>query len=99
MFEKDAIPADVLGVCARLREAGHQAFVVGGSIRDLLLGRPPGDFDVATSAHPEATLRIFGSRYAIPTGLAHGTITVLAGEPPGQRHVEVTTFRGEGAYL
>ncbi len=99
MFDRSAVPTDVLAVCARLREAGHQAFVVGGSVRDLLLGRPPGDFDVATSAHPDATLRIFGSRYAIPTGLQHGTVTVLAGEPPNQRHVEVTTFRGEGAYL
>jgi tRNA nucleotidyltransferase (CCA-adding enzyme) len=95
----DAIPHEVLAVCQRLREAGHAAFIVGGSVRDLLIGRPPGDFDVATSAHPEATLRIFGNRYAIPTGLQHGTVTVLAGEPPVQRHVEVTTFRGEGAYL
>lgn len=97
MFEPSAIPPDVLAVCQRLRQAGHQAFIVGGSVRDLLLGRPPGDFDVATSAHPEVTLRLFGSRYAIPTGLQHGTVTVLAGEPA--RHVEVTTFRGEGAYL
>jgi tRNA nucleotidyltransferase (CCA-adding enzyme) len=95
----DAIPHEVLAVCRRLREAGYAAFIVGGSIRDLLIERPPGDFDVATSAHPEATLRIFGNRYAIPTGLQHGTVTVLAGEPPLQRHVEVTTFRGEGAYL
>jgi tRNA nucleotidyltransferase (CCA-adding enzyme) len=93
------IPGDVLAVCRRLREAGHAAYLVGGSIRDLLLGRSPGDFDVATSARPEETLRLFGSRYAIPTGLQHGTVTVLAGEPGGQRHVEVTTFRGEGAYL
>jgi tRNA nucleotidyltransferase (CCA-adding enzyme) len=99
MFDASAIPDDVLQILRRLREAGHAAFVVGGSVRDLLLGRPPGDFDVATSAHPEATLKIFGSRYAIPTGLQHGTVTVLAGEPPAQRHVEVTTFRGEGAYL
>jgi tRNA nucleotidyltransferase (CCA-adding enzyme) len=99
MFDASAIPADVLAVCLRLREAGHQAFLVGGSVRDLLLGRAPGDFDVATSAHPNATLGIFGSRYAIPTGLQHGTVTVLAGEPPAQRHVEVTTFRGEGVYL
>ena len=99
MFEPSAIPDDVLKILRRLREAGHAAFVVGGSVRDLLLGRPPGDFDVATSAHPEATLKIFGSRYAIPTGLQHGTVTVLAGEPPTQRPVEVTTFRGEGAYL
>jgi tRNA nucleotidyltransferase (CCA-adding enzyme) len=99
MFERSAIPVDVLAVCECLRKAGHHAFIVGGSVRDLLIGRPPGDFDVATSAHPEATLHIFGSRYAIPTGLQHGTVTVLAGEPPNYRHVEITTFRGEGAYL
>lgn len=99
MFDKSEIPADVLAVCQRLRQAGHQAFIVGGSVRDLLLGRPPGDFDLATSAHPEATLGIFGSRFAIPTGLQHGTVTVLAGDPTRSRHVEVTTFRGEGAYL
>jgi tRNA nucleotidyltransferase (CCA-adding enzyme) len=99
MFDQGAIPTDVLAVCQRLRAAGHQAYLVGGSVRDLLLGRSPGDFDVATSAHPEATLRVFGNRYAIPTGLQHGTVTVLAGEPPNHRHVEVTTFRGEGAYL
>jgi tRNA nucleotidyltransferase (CCA-adding enzyme) len=93
------LPPEVLGVCQRLRAAGHQAFVVGGSIRDLLVGRPPGDFDVATSAHPEETLRVFGNRFAIPTGLQHGTVTVLASEAGGTHHVEVTTFRGEGAYL
>jgi tRNA nucleotidyltransferase (CCA-adding enzyme) len=93
------LPDDVLAVCRRLREAGHAAYLVGGSIRDLLLGRAPGDFDVATSARPEETLRVFGSRYAIPTGLQHGTVTVLAGAAGAVRHVEVTTFRGEGAYL
>lgn len=95
----DKIPDDVLEVCRRLKEAGHAAFIVGGSVRDLLMGRSPGDFDMATSALPDATMRLFGSRYAIPTGLQHGTVTVLAGKPPAQRHVEVTTFRGEGAYL
>lgn len=95
MIDAGAIPPDVLGICRRLREAGHAAFIVGGSVRDLLIGRAPGDFDVATSALPEATMDIFGARYAIPTGLQHGTVTVLA----GKRHVEVTTFRGEGVYL
>jgi tRNA nucleotidyltransferase (CCA-adding enzyme) len=99
MIDARAIPPDVLGICRRLREAGHAAFVVGGSVRDLLIGRAPGDFDVATSALPEATMAVFGRRYAIPTGLQHGTVTVLVGQPPQQRHVEVTTFRGEGAYL
>jgi tRNA nucleotidyltransferase (CCA-adding enzyme) len=95
----DAIPSEVQAVCRRLREAGHAAFIVGGSVRDLILGRAPGDFDVATSAHPEATMRVFGSRFAIPTGLLHGTVTVLAGETGKPRQVEVTTFRGEGVYL
>lgn len=108
----EAIPPDVLSVCARLRAAGHQAHLVGGGIRDLLLGRPPADFDVATDAHPEQVMALFGSRYAIPTGLQHGTVTVVTeiegppaggkgGAPPVElrRHVEVTTFRGEGAYV
>jgi tRNA nucleotidyltransferase (CCA-adding enzyme) len=96
MIHSELIPDDVLAVCRRLRQAGHQAHLVGGGVRDLLLGRRPSDFDVATSAHPDEVLRLFGNRYAIPTGLQHGTVTVLAGE---KRPVEVTTFRGEGEYL
>src|ERR1039457_3775431 len=96
MIDPGAIPLDVLGICRRLREAGHAAFVVAGSVRDRLIGRAPADFDVATSTLPEATLGIFGARYAIPTGLQHGTVTVLAGKE--QRHVEVTTFHGGGAH-
>lgn len=99
MIDPTQIPEDVLAVCKRLRDAGHQAHLVGGGIRDLLLGRPPTDFDVATSALPEAMMALFGSRYAIPTGLQHGTVTVLAGDREHPRHVEVTTFRGEGEYL
>jgi tRNA nucleotidyltransferase (CCA-adding enzyme) len=97
VFDPTQIPDDVLGVCRHLGQAGHQAHLVGGGIRDLLLGREPADFDVATNALPDTVLKLFGSRYAIPTGLQHGTITVLAGTPV--RHVEVTTFRGEGEYL
>jgi tRNA nucleotidyltransferase (CCA-adding enzyme) len=96
-----AIPADVLGVCTRLRAGGFQAHLVGGGVRDLLLGRQPNDFDVATDAHPPQVMSLFGARYAIPTGLQHGTVTVVTGGAEGgeKRHVEVTTFRGEGAYL
>jgi tRNA nucleotidyltransferase (CCA-adding enzyme) len=99
------IPDDVREVCVRLRAAGHQAHLVGGGVRDLLLGRVPADFDVATDAHPERVMQLFGARFAIPTGLQHGTVTVLTepqsapGDQPARRHVEVTTFRGEGAYL
>jgi len=92
------IPADVLAVCRRLRGAGHEAHLVGGGVRDMLLGRPPADFDVATDAVPEAVMELFGKNFAVPTGLKHGTVTVLTDTSP-PRHVEVTTFRGEGTYL
>ncbi|MBC8131526.1 MAG: tRNA cytidylyltransferase, partial [Deltaproteobacteria bacterium] len=94
-IDSTQIPKDVRAVCERLRAAGHQAHLVGGGVRDLLLGRPPADFDVATDAHPQQVLALFGQRYAIPTGLQHGTVTVVS----DGRNVEVTTFRGEGAYV
>jgi tRNA nucleotidyltransferase (CCA-adding enzyme) len=79
-------------VCQRLREAGHEAWVVGGCVRDTLMGRGAKDWDVATSARPEETQRLF--RRTIPTGIQHGTVTVMIGDVP----IETTTFRGEGAY-
>ncbi|HEX2692364.1 MAG TPA: hypothetical protein VHN14_37410 [Kofleriaceae bacterium] len=90
-----AIPANVREVCQTLAAAGHQAVTVGGAVRDVLLGRTPGDWDVATSARPEQVMVLF--RHTVPTGLAHGTVTVITGHGEGS-HVEVTTFRGEGAY-
>jgi tRNA nucleotidyltransferase (CCA-adding enzyme) len=94
------IPVDVVALCRRLHERGFEAHLVGGGIRDLMLGRPPADFDVATNARPEQVLELFGRSFAIPTGLQHGTVTVLTGpDPAARRAVEVTTFRGEGAYL
>jgi tRNA nucleotidyltransferase (CCA-adding enzyme) len=99
MIDPKQIPEDVLSVCRHLGEAGFEAYLVGGCVRDLLIGRSVGDFDVATSARPEQILRVFGARFSVPTGLQHGTVTVLTGAPPRYRQVEVTTFRGEGAYL
>jgi len=96
----DQIPADVRALARRLHDAGFEAYLVGGGVRDMLLGRPPADFDLATDARPEKVLEIFGRSFAIPTGLQHGTVTVLTGaDPATRRSVEVTTFRGEGAYL
>jgi len=92
------IPPDVLAICRRLRDAGHEAHLVGGGVRDMLLGRPPADYDVATDAVPETVIDLFGKTFAKPTGLKHGTVTVVTDAKP-PRHVEVTTFRGEGAYL
>jgi tRNA nucleotidyltransferase (CCA-adding enzyme) len=92
-IEVSAIPAEVLEVLAVLQQAGHRAVLVGGSVRDLLLGQAPKDFDLATSARPDAVQRLF--RKVIPTGIAHGTVTVLH----RGRHLEVTTFRAEADYL
>lgn len=89
---KYAIPAAVAALCAALRRAGYAAHPVGGCVRDLLLGRAPGDWDVTTSALPENVIAMFP--HTVPTGIAHGTVTVLTGE----EKVEVTTFRREGDY-
>lgn len=72
---------------------GYRAYLVGGCVRDLLLGREPEDWDIASSARPEQIMAIFGAD-AVPTGVKHGTVTVKsAGEG-----YEVTTFRTEGRY-
>jgi tRNA nucleotidyltransferase (CCA-adding enzyme) len=86
------VPRPVLDVIARLRQLGHAAYLVGGCVRDTLRGVHPKDFDVATSALPEEVQR--GFRKVIPTGIQHGTVTVLE----GGTHVEVTTFRSESDY-
>ncbi|MCX5744018.1 MAG: hypothetical protein NT062_16130 [Proteobacteria bacterium] len=90
-----AIPANVRQVCATLTKAGFEAVAVGGAVRDALLGRAPGDWDVATSAHPDDVLKLFTR--CIPTGLQHGTVTIVTGHGEAS-HVEVTTYRGDGAY-
>ncbi|HET9625714.1 MAG TPA: hypothetical protein VFP84_30325, partial [Kofleriaceae bacterium] len=90
-----ALPPHVRAVCQTLAGAGHQAVAVGGAVRDALLGRAPGDWDVATSARPEQVMTLF--RHTVPTGLQHGTVTIVTGRGEAS-HVEVTTFRGEGAY-
>ena len=87
------IPAQVQGCMEVLRRAGHAVHPVGGCVRDLLLGRTPGDFDLCTSARPEQVMALFPR--TVPTGLRHGTVTVLT---EGGGGVEVTTFRREGRY-
>ena len=90
------VPPSVREVCQRLGEAGHQAVTVGGAVRDAMLDRSPGDWDVATSAHPDAVMQLF--RGTLPTGIEHGTVTVRIGRGGQRDPIEVTTFRGEGAY-
>jgi poly(A) polymerase len=85
----------VQGVLGMLAAAGHRALCVGGCVRDALLGRPVGDVDVATDALPEAVQRAAAAAgfRSVPTGIDHGTVTVVAGGQP----VEVTTFRRDVA--
>jgi tRNA nucleotidyltransferase (CCA-adding enzyme) len=86
------IPKDVLDIGERLRSRGKRAWIVGGCVRDRLLGRPASDWDIATDARPNELVAIFPR--AIPTGIEHGTVTVVSSGKP----YEVTTLRGEGTY-
>jgi tRNA nucleotidyltransferase (CCA-adding enzyme) len=86
------VPVPVARICATLRQHGYEAFVVGGAMRDALLGVPPHDWDIATSAPPNVVMGMFPK--TIPTGIAHGTVTVV--ENGGS--FEITTYRGEGPY-
>ena len=73
-------------------QAGFEAYLVGGAVRDMLMNKPASDWDVATNATPEQVMSVF--RKVIPTGIEHGTVTVIfQGE-----HIEVTTFRTEADY-
>jgi len=89
---RQQIAQPVLEICKELRNAGESAWVVGGCVRDMLRGEKVNDWDVATTALPKKVQETF--RRVIPTGIDHGTVTVLwKGES-----FEVTSLRGEGAY-
>lgn len=90
--EGQTLKRNALGIIARLNEAGFEAYLVGGCVRDELLGRPVKDYDIATSALPEQVKALF--ERTVPTGLQHGTVTVVVGRQP----FEVTTFRKESGY-
>ncbi|HEY4046164.1 MAG TPA: CCA tRNA nucleotidyltransferase [Acidobacteriaceae bacterium] len=90
-------------VVARLRASGHQAYLVGGCVRDLLLGREPDDFDVATSASPEVVLALFEKTFAV--GAQFGVVLVVSQSPAAadtneiqEIVTEVATFRSDGLY-
>ena len=77
-----------------LKKAGYEAVLVGGCVRDMIMGKIPDDYDIATSALPEETLRVFEKDRTIPTGLKHGTVTLVRDEQP----YEITTYRIDGKY-
>lgn len=89
---KIQLPDDVKKIIERLEANGHEAFAVGGCVRDTLLLRIPGDWDITTSAKPEEVKQLF--HHTIDTGIQHGTVTVMM----GRVGYEVTTYRIDGEY-
>ena len=88
------LPAEIRFALGSLTRAGHQAYIVGGCVRDVLLGKEPHDYDITTSAQPEEMLEIFAKERLLLNGMKHGTVTVIKyGEP-----IEITTFRIDGEY-
>lgn len=86
------LPSQVEWILKKLRDRGYEAFAVGGCVRDTILNRKPGDWDITTSARPEQVKAVFGK--TVDTGLQHGTVTVI------RDHVgyEITTYRIDGEY-
>ena len=88
------IPDNVKIILQRLKNAGFEAYCVGGAVRDSIMGVTPGDWDITTSALPEETKELFKDLRTVDTGLKHGTLTVIIDRTP----YEVTTFRIDGEY-
>lgn len=89
------IPENVKRILNTLESAGYEAYIVGGCVRDSILGKNPRDYDVTTSALPEEVKACLEGFNVIETGLKHGTVTVVSGDD----YVEVTTFRIDGEYV
>ncbi len=105
MFENEkkeqvtvALPKPVSRILRVLEEAGFEAYAVGGCVRDTLLGRIPGDWDITTSAKPQEVKKLF--HRTIDTGIEHGTVTVMLHDERRELiGFEVTTYRIDGEYL
>ncbi len=88
------LPAEVTDALDALERAGFAAYLAGGCVRDLLRGVSPHDYDLTTDALPEQTRAVFSAYRVLPTGLKHGTVTLLTGSCA----LEITTFRTDGTY-
>lgn len=89
------IPTGARKIIACLEQHGYEAYIVGGCVRDSLMGKRPSDWDICTSARAEEMMALFEDKRVIPTGIQHGTLTILAEDGA----YEVTTFRIDGEYL
>lgn len=93
IFLNSNINKNAIKICQTLINSGHEAYLVGGCVRDLIMGLIPKDWDITTNAKPEKIISLFTKTY--PTGIKHGTITVNEQE----EYFEITTFRIEGKYV
>ena len=94
MNEVIRLPREVEFIIERLNASGHRADVVGGPVRDFLLGIEPHDYDVTTDARPERVMEVFSDSKIVPTGIKHGTVSLIL----GKNSYEITTYRIDGEY-
>ena len=90
----ELIPYEAKKILETLNRSGFEAYLVGGCVRDLILGKKPKDYDITSNAAPDDIIRIFGEKNTIPTGLKFGTVTVLMHKMP----FEITHYRCDGEY-
>lgn len=83
-----------LYILRKLEKSGFEAYIIGGCVRDMIMGRQVNDFDITTNALPEQIIEVFADEKTIPTGIKHGTVTVMYENEP----FEITTFRIDGEY-
>ncbi len=88
------IPVQVKNALDLLHKSGYEAYIVGGCVRDFILGHTPNDYDITTNALPLQTEEVFKNFHIIETGIKHGTVTVMFDHMP----LEITTFRIDGEY-
>ena len=88
------IPGEVQYIINTFAASSSEAYIVGGCVRDSVLGKNPTDWDICTPALPERTMELFKDHHIIKTGLRHGTITLILNHKP----FEITTYRIDGAY-
>ena len=86
------LPETVKRILSRLHQGGFFAYVSGGAVRDMIMGRTPHDYDISTNAKPEEIKKLF--KHTVDTGIKHGTVTVII----NRRGYEITTFRRDGRY-
>ena len=94
MQEKMYLPENVEYLISRLNRRGYRADVVGGCVRDFLLGKEPNDYDITTDATPDEMRCVFSDLHTVETGIKHGTLTVILDSEP----YEITTYRVDGKY-